>query len=89
MKTDLNSNQPAAAGSLQPDCSEKVVVYAGRHYGQVHRVIARTGNMLRVQFIDEVFEVPECDAEPLSPNVPDQRPGANTPGEPRRTENHE
>lgn len=64
------SNDPKSQAGFPPaNGSEKVIVYAGRHYGQVHLVISRTGNMLSVQFVDEVFEIHQCDTEPLSPNL--------------------
>lgn len=61
--------------------SEKVIVYAGRHYGRAHRVISKNqdGSRLMVQFVDEAFEVHQFDTEPISPNDKLTGAGPETP----------
>ena len=64
------------AGSAPAHGSAKVIVYAGKHYGQPHYVVGRhsNGRELMVWHVEDApgkaFRVNVCDTETLSPNDP-------------------
>jgi hypothetical protein len=50
---------------------ERIIVYAGRHYGSVHRVVERYGRMIVAKHVasGDVITVHQWDTEPFTPST--------------------